>query len=66
MTPTIEPANTPVPTNTPTAVRSHIVEAGESLSQIAERYGTTVEALARVNGLEAPYIIYAGQVLILP
>jgi len=67
LTPTLPPTDTPVPTNTPTGVRSHIVEAGETLSQIAERYGTTVEALARVNGLEPPYyIIYEGQVLILP
>jgi len=47
-------------------VRSHLVEAGETLSQIAERYGTTVEALARVNELEDPDIIYEGQILILP
>jgi len=66
LTPTHSPTNTPVPTSTPTAVRSHLVEAGETLSQIAERYGTTVEALARVNELDAPYIIYEGQVLILP
>jgi len=66
LTPTISPTNTPVPTSTPAAVRSHIVEEGEFLGQIAERYGTTVEALARVNELKAPYIIYEGQVLILP
>ena len=66
LTPTISPTNTPLPTTTPTAVRSHLVEAGETLFRIAGRYGTTVEALARVNELEAPYIIYEGQVLILP
>jgi len=66
-TATLTPTNTPVPTSTPTAVRSHLVEAGETLSRIAERYGTTLEALARVNALEPPYyIIYEGQVLILP
>lgn len=42
------------------------MEGGETLGQIAERYGTTVEALARVNELEPPYTIYEGQVLILP
>lgn len=66
LTATISPTNTPVSTSTPTVVRSHLVEAGENLGQIAERYGTTVEALARVNELEAPYIIYEGQVLLLP
>lgn len=53
-------------TNTLTAVRRHVVEAGETLRTIADSYGTTVEALARVNDLEAPYTIYEGQVLILP
>jgi len=66
LTAAISPTNTPVPTSTPTVLRSHLVEAGETLSQIAERYGTTVEALARVNELETPDIIYEGQVLILP
>lgn len=60
------PTDTPVPTNTPTAVRTHIVKAGETPSGIAEMYGIAWEALARINELEAPYIIYAGQVLILP
>ena len=65
-TATSSPTNTPVATTTPTVVRSHLVEAGETLSQIAARYGIAWEALARVNELEAPYIIYEGQVLILP
>lgn len=66
LTPTISATDTPVPTSTPTVMKSHLVQAGETLSQIAERYGTTVGALARLNGLKAPYIIYEGQVLILP
>lgn len=47
----------PVPTSTPTTMWSHLVEAGGILGQIAERYGTTMEALPRVNELEAPYYI---------
>lgn len=50
----------------PTAVRTHVVEAGETIILIADTYGTTAEALARVNELESPDIIYEGQVLILP
>jgi len=65
LTSTASPTDTPVPTSMPTALRSHLVEAGETLDQIAERYGTTVEALTGVNELEDPYIIYEGQVLIL-
>lgn len=36
---------------------------GETLFSIAKRYGTTVEALARLNGLKDPNRIQAGQVL---
>ncbi len=36
---------------------------GETLFSIARRYGTTVEELARLNGLKDPNRIQAGQVL---
>src|SRR5918992_4602718 len=39
----------------------HVVAPGETLSGIATRYGTTVEALARRNGLSDPGLILAGQ-----
>ncbi len=44
----------------------HRVEPGETLFGIARRYGTTVEELVRLNGLEDPSRIRAGQVLRLP
>lgn len=40
----------------------HVVQSGETLYGIALRYGTTVGALKRLNGLHN-YFIYAGQVL---
>ena len=43
--------------------RSHRVTAGDTLSAIASRYGTTVEALARSNRLADPNFIVVGQVL---
>ena len=43
----------------------HVVAPGETLSQIALRYGTTYQALALLNGLENPNLIYAGQRLII-
>ncbi len=33
---------------------THTIESGDTLSQTAEKYGTTVEALAELNGIENP------------
>lgn len=44
----------------------HIVAWGETLSSIALRYGTTVEAIRAANGLADPSRIYAGQRLVIP
>jgi membrane-bound lytic murein transglycosylase D len=45
---------------------AHVVERGETLSKIARRYGTSVEALASANRLSARSIIHPGQVLTVP
>lgn len=42
---------------------TYTVHAGDTLSGIAERYGTTYQRLASVNGLADPNMIYPGQVL---
>lgn len=42
----------------------HTVQAGETLTAIAERYGTTVQNLVAINELENPDRIHAGQVLV--
>ncbi|MGQ9599023.1 MAG: LysM peptidoglycan-binding domain-containing protein [Anaerolineae bacterium] len=44
----------------------HIVRPGDTLYSIARRYGTTVWAIAAVNGLRDPNYIYVGQRLIIP
>ncbi|MBN1660612.1 MAG: LysM peptidoglycan-binding domain-containing protein [Anaerolineae bacterium] len=44
----------------------HVVSAGETLSSIATRYGTTAAAIASANGLSNPNLIYAGQRLTIP
>lgn len=43
----------------------HTVQQGETLFSIARRYGTTVETLMRINGLDRPNL-EVGQVLRLP
>ncbi len=42
---------------------NHVVAQGETLFSIAQRYGVSVEAMASVNGIPAPYTIYPGQIL---
>ena len=46
-----------------TAERTYTVQPGDTLWGIAERYGTTVSALAAANGIRNPDLIYPGQVL---
>lgn len=44
----------------------HIVQPGETLFRIAQRYGVAVADLAAANGITDPTLIYAGQQLIIP
>jgi murein DD-endopeptidase MepM/ murein hydrolase activator NlpD len=44
----------------------HVVQRGETLFRIALRYGTTVEVLARLNGIVDPTNIQVGQRLLVP
>ena len=44
----------------------HVVVRGESLSQIAFRYGTTVQTLRALNHIENPRLIHPGQTIKLP
>jgi LysM repeat protein len=61
-----EATATSVPVETRTGRTTHVVQPGENLSQIAQRYGVSVEAIVQVNGLEDPSLIYRGQTLIIP
>ncbi len=47
----------------PSVAQTHVVQYGETLSSIATKYRTTYQALASLNGLSNPNMIYAGQVL---
>jgi membrane-bound lytic murein transglycosylase D len=46
--------------------RSHRVQSGETLASIARRYGTSVAALQRANGLKSARLLRVGQTLRIP
>jgi LysM repeat protein len=64
-TPTAAPTPTPGPTPPP-AQQTYTVVEGDTLALIAERFGTSVEALQAANGIEDPDEIIIGQVLVIP
>lgn len=43
--------------------KTYTVKAGDTLGEIAARYNTTVDALARKNNITNPNLIYVGQVI---
>ena len=62
-TPSPSPTSTPSPTATP--IR-HQVLPGDTLVNIARRYGTTVELLAQQNNIVNVHVIDVGQILVIP
>lgn len=42
---------------------SYTVQAGDTLSGIASKFGTTYQELARINNISNPNLIYVGQVI---
>lgn len=61
---TSEIPNTPNPNDSiNTETNSYIVQPGDTLSEIASRYGTTVQELAAINHLANPNLIFPGETL---
>jgi LysM repeat protein len=59
-------AATPTPVATPTpAPRTYVVQLGDTLNDIAARFGTTAQAIRDANGITGD-TINVGQVLIIP
>jgi LysM repeat protein len=58
----------PSPTNTPVPSTGfyYTVRRGDTLSSIARRYGTTVQAIVQANGIVNPNLIFYGQRLWIP
>ncbi len=59
---TLPPTTVPPPTTTP----EYIIQQGDSLSIIAQRFGVSTEDLANFNGIEDANSIQVGQKLTIP
>jgi len=46
--------------------KTYTIQAGDTLGEIAEKFGTTVDALAKANGIKDKNLIIAGNSLIIP
>lgn len=66
---TVTPAPTSQPTSTPTPTRApqyYEVAPDDTLSGIADRFGTTIDELVQANGIDNPNVIQVGDTLIIP
>ena len=47
-------------------LRTHKVKPGDTLSEIGEKYGVSWKAIAKLNDIENPDLIFPGQVFKIP
>ena len=46
--------------------KAHVVAWGDTLWDIVQKYGTTVEAICALNEIDPEKFIYPGQVVVIP
>jgi LysM repeat protein len=65
---TPQPTETPLPASPTPASEpvTHVIQHGETLSEIARAYGVTTQAIIEANGVSNPHHIIAGQKLLIP
>lgn len=63
-----EGASEAAPTATPDPATQQIytIQAGDSLSAVADRFSVTVDAIMKANELTDPNVVYIGQRLVIP
>ncbi|MBN2304362.1 MAG: LysM peptidoglycan-binding domain-containing protein [Anaerolineae bacterium] len=71
--PTLTPVSPPTQVHTPmptlpgyTSTVTYVVQAGDTLSGLSQRFGSTVEAIVQYNGLTNAALIVVGQTLVIP
>jgi LysM repeat protein len=63
--PALPLADTATPTVSPTPI-IYVIKSGDTLLEIAQEYGVSVEALQRANGIEDPRFLRVGQEVLIP
>jgi LysM repeat protein len=61
-----EPTAAPTATLDPATQQIYTIQSGDSLSAVAGRFGTTVDAIMKANELTDPNVVFVGQRLIIP
>jgi LysM repeat protein len=65
--PFLVPSPSPSPTLAPPQQRTHVVEGGDTLNRIAQRYGVTIDAIMQANNFtDRNRILRIGERLIIP
>lgn len=59
-------AAAPTATLDPANQQIYTIQSGDSLSAVADRFGTTLDAIVKANELSDPNVVYVGQRLIIP
>ena len=65
-TPAVSPSPLPAATPTPPPPVTYTVQAGDTLSAIAQQHDVSMEALVAANDLPDPDVLQIGQVLMIP
>jgi len=65
-TPMASPSPSPAATPTPQPPITYSVQAGDTLSAIAQQYDVSTEALVAANDLPDPDVLQIGQILVIP
>ena len=65
VTPQPQPAPAPEAQENAQNTNTYIVQSGDTMSDIADRYGTTYQHLAAINGIADPDLIYPGDVIVI-
>jgi membrane-bound lytic murein transglycosylase D len=56
----------PAPTRAPAQVVHHRVKRGETILQIAKRYGASVQNILQANGIRKAHLVRVGTTLVIP